>query len=76
MNPGQVINVQWNYYSVTDNIAIDLYQGETNIQRLVSSTSVYDGNENVTIPSWASVGSNYRIGISAHDGYVWDYSDS
>ncbi len=75
-NQGQVINVKWNFDFVTDDIAIDLYKGETNVSRLASGIAVNDGNEDVTIPSGISYDSDYRIAISSYGGYVWDYSDN
>ncbi|MBN2092957.1 hypothetical protein JW964_25265, partial [candidate division KSB1 bacterium] len=74
-SPGQVINVQWNYDNVADFIGIDLYQGNTNYQRIANNIP-NNNNANVTIPASTPLGSNYRIAISAHNGYVWDFSDN
>lgn len=75
-NPGQVINIKWNSEYVSDNIAIDLYNGEINSARLSSGISVSDNNKNVTIPISTPYGTNYRIAISSYSGYVWDFSDN
>jgi hypothetical protein len=76
LHPSDIVNVTWNYNTVTGDIAIDLYKGDTNIQRVISSTSVYDNNENITIPPSAPLGSDYKIAISGHGGYVYDFSDN
>ncbi|SHI61951.1 Por secretion system C-terminal sorting domain-containing protein [Tangfeifania diversioriginum] len=72
---GSNYTIQWNSSNVTGSIQIDLYKSNTNIQRLASSasnTGTYPFNPSSSLTN----GNDYRIGISAMNGSVWDFSDS
>ena len=73
---GDTIDLTWTSQDISDNVEIILYDG-TNIDMVISSMTLDDGNYNWTIPVDQSIGSNYRIKVRDHvDQTVYDYSDS
>jgi len=67
--PFQII---WTSENISGDIAIDIMQGSYNHQRYnVPNTGTYTFTPSTAWPN----GTDYRIGISAMNGTVWDYSD-
>jgi hypothetical protein len=74
LTKGQDYTITWNSTNVTGNIQIDLYKGPTNVLQLAAAapnTGSYPFNP----PESLADGSDYRIGISAMNGTVWNFSD-
>ncbi|MEA3432572.1 MAG: peptidoglycan DD-metalloendopeptidase family protein, partial [candidate division WOR-3 bacterium] len=75
LTKGQDYTITWDSSNVTGDIQIHLYKGETNILPLAAdapNTGCYPFNP----PDSLEDGDDYRIGISAMDGTVSDFSDS
>lgn len=78
-NGGEVLHRGWTYTItwtsnlVTGDVAIDILAGTEGLQRYnVPNTGSFTWTVPFTIPN----GTNYRIGLSAMSGTVWDYSDN
>ena len=72
---GTNYNITWNSSYVSGNIQIDLYKGITNVLQLASGAS-NTGSYPFNPPSNLTDGSDYRIGISAMNGTVSDFSNN
>jgi|GEM_PF-4891246 len=72
---GQNYNVTWNYQNISSNIQIDLYKGNANVLQLAASAS-NNGSYQFNPPSYLVDGNDYKIGISAMNGTVSDFSNN
>ncbi|MEA3280288.1 MAG: DUF4347 domain-containing protein, partial [Thermodesulfobacteriota bacterium] len=73
LTKGQNYTITWTSSDVSGTIQIDLYKGSTNVLQLAASAS-NTGSYPFNPPDYLSDGNDYRIGISAMNGTVWDYS--
>ena len=75
LTKGQNYNVTWNSQNITGNIQIDLYKGNTNVLQLASSAA-NNGSYPFNPLSNLADDNDYKIGISAMNGSVSDFSNS
>ncbi|MBU4264284.1 MAG: right-handed parallel beta-helix repeat-containing protein [Proteobacteria bacterium] len=72
---GRYYTIAWDSSNLIGNIQIDLYKGDTNVLQLAAAapnTGSYPFNP----PFYLANGSDYRIGISAESGTIWDFSNT
>ena len=72
---GRYYAITWDSSDVTGDIQIDLYKGETNVLQLAAAAS-NTGSYTFNTPCYLANDSDYRIGISAENDTVSDFSDT
>ena len=75
LSKGEEYLITWDSANVTGNIQIDLYVGDTNVLQLAAAAP-NTGEYSFFIPDFLTGGPDYRIGISAESGQVWNFSPS
>jgi hypothetical protein len=74
---GQEYTITWDRPNITGDIQIDLYKGGTEPQFMVvqlAAAAPNTGQYEFFIPDYLVGGTDYRIGISAQNGQVWNFS--
>ncbi|MFZ4706867.1 MAG: FISUMP domain-containing protein [Bacteroidales bacterium] len=72
---GTEYTINWNSQNISGNIQIDLYKGNVNVLQLAAAEP-NTGNYPFNPPTWLTDGNDYKIGISAINGSVSDFSDN
>lgn len=74
---GQPATVSWTYSgNLSGNVLVQFYKGGNPGGLITNSTPVTAGSYTFTVPTNLTPGSDYKIGISALSGQVWDFSDN
>lgn len=75
LNKGQEYRIAWESSSVDGTIQIDLYLDNTNVLQLAAAAP-NTGEYIFVVPDYLDGDANYRIGISAENGQVWNFSQT